>query len=253
MKIFIGIPLLIVLSACDSHLTKTDPTSGADITHDSSVARGDRSKYHVANDVTIVVNEIRDTLKYTKAAFNGIVDMHPEFFNKIPEDPDITYFALTDYGSFGSEAGRDEYYILYGHFLKQKNGIERYDICRSKLIDIYSNINSLFAKLQYGGTYFGHQRNRIIGYAEYSVYVYKYFDTGHEKTYNISKQKELYIASLRQLVADEISIDMLTSVSGRTERSRELNAIVDNIDKAITNVFYLRRAQEFHYRHYEYH
>jgi hypothetical protein len=252
MKLIPGIPLIVILSACNHNSAQTDQKSAADIKSDLSNTRPDHSKYHVANDVTIVVNELPDTLRYTKADFNNLVDTHPEFFSDIQENPDLTYQCMAEYGRFGSEAGRDEYYILYAYFLKQKNEGEKYAACRSRMIDIYSNINSLYAAVQYGGTYFGHQFSRIIGYAEYAVSLYKDFGQHPEKKYDISKQKGLYIKSLRQLVADEISIGPESTEQEKIDRSKELNALVDKIDKDITDIFYLRRAQEFQYRHYEY-
>ena len=103
------------------------------------------------------------------------------------------------------------------------------------------------------GTYFGHQQARILGYAEFSVYLYKQNETyGVSKTYDITKQKELYIKSLRQLVSDESKIDFNTTGQDKIERTKELNKIIDDIDKAITDNYYLRRTQDFHYGHYEY-
>ena len=123
---------------------------------------------------------------------------------------------------------------------------------RRKLIDIYTDINSLFQRFQYGGTYFGHQYSRILGYAEYSVYLYSQSKDNIEKTYDISKQKELYIKSLRQLIDDESKIDNETLGNDKIARIKELNKIVDDLNKLITDNFYLRRTQEFHYGHYEY-
>ncbi|HEX3167942.1 MAG TPA: hypothetical protein VHQ93_16855, partial [Chitinophagaceae bacterium] len=94
---------------------------------------------------------------------------------------------------------------------------------------------------------------RILGYAEYSVYLFKQNETYNiSKTYNIATQKELYIKSLRQLVSDESKIDFNTTGQEKVERTKKLNRIIDDIDKAITDNFYLRRTQEFHYGHYEY-
>lgn len=118
--------------------------------------------------------------------------------------------------------------------MKQKNGVEEYVEIRENLINLYLDINSLFQKIEHGGTYFGHQSYRILAYAEYNIYLYKY---GIEKLYDISKQKELYIKSLRQLIKDE-------------EYDENVDEIVNIIDKRITNIFYLRCAQEFQYKYY---
>ena len=92
-----------------------------------------------------------------------------------------------------------------------------------------------------------------MGYAEYSVYLYKQNEAFTiSKTYDITKQKELYIKSLRQLISDESSIDFETLDEDKIERTKKLNKIVDDLDRAITDIYFLRRTQEFHYSHYEY-
>jgi len=202
-------------------------------------------------DTILITTELLDTLKYSKNDFKNIIDKHPEFSQQYPENPDQTYFNGNDKEEFGSEAGQDTYYILYAYFLKQKNGEKKFSTQRQKLIDIYSNINSLFGHFEYGGTYFGHQSTRILGYAEYSIYLMPKSKNDIYKTYDITKQKELYIKSLRQLIEDESKIDFNTLGKEKVERNEMLNKIVDELDKLITDNFYLRRAQEFQYEHYE--
>ena len=142
---------------------------------------------------------------------------------------------------------------MYAYFLKQRNGVKEFVKQRQKLIDIYSNINSLFAYFEYGGTYFGHKSRRILGYAEYSIYLLPKTKDNITKTYDITKQKEFYIKSLRQLIIDESKIDFNTlGQEKKIERTKILNSIVDELEKLITDNFFLRRAQEFHYGHYEY-
>ena len=239
--------------SCNNQTQQSDKKQPIDTTAKTEKTNKiDNSKYYTDQDTITIATEIGDTLKYAKAAFNSIVDKHPEFFQSYPENPDQTYYNDNDKEEFGSEVGQDNYYELYAYFLKQKNGIEKYALQRKKLIDIYSNINSLFGHFQYGGTYFGHQSRRILGYAEYSIYLFPKKKEDIEKTYDITKQKELYIKSLRQLVSDESKIDFNTIGQEKIERTMELNKIVDDIDKAITDNYYLRRTQDFHYGHYEY-
>ncbi len=219
----------------------------------STTQKTDNSKYHTSTDTLKISTEMVGTIKYSKDEFNRIVDNHPEFFTNYWEDPDKKYYCNGDSREFASEVGQDDYYVLYAYFLKQKNGADKYAVMRKKLIDIYTNINSLFQRFQYGGTYFGHQYPRILGYAEYSVYLYSEQSDNIEKTYDITKQKDLYIKSLRQLIDDESKIDNETLGKEKVERNKELNKIVDDLSKIITDNFYLRRTQEFHYEHYEYH
>jgi hypothetical protein len=54
------------------------------------------------------------------------------------------------------------------------------------------------------------------------------------------------------LVDDELQIDGETLWQDKAKSKQELNMKIDNIDKAITDIFYLRRAQEFQYVHYQY-
>lgn len=213
----------------------------------------DNSKYYTTLDTLIIPTEIGDTLKYAKDEFNKIIDDHPELVSDYIQNPDQTYNCNGERGAFDSEVGQDGYFMLYAYFLKNKNGEQSYSEIRKKLIGLYSNINSLFGHFEYGGTYFGHQYPRILGYAEFSIYLYKQSEKyGIAKTYDITKQKAHYIQSLRQLISDENTIDFNTLGKQKIERVKELNKIVDEIDKAITDNFYLRRTQAFHYGHYEY-
>jgi len=120
------------------------------------------------------------------------VDIHSKFFEDYPDNPDQAYFNANDQEEFGSEVGQDDYYALYAYFLKQRNGVNEFVKQRQRLIDIYSNINSLFAYFEYGGTYFGHQSRRILGYAEYSIYLLPKTKDNISKTHDITKQKEFY-------------------------------------------------------------
>jgi len=239
--------------SCNSQSKQADKTIVEDTKKQVvTIPKTDNSKYHTTKDTILITTEIDETLKYSKVDFNNIVDNHLEFFEKYPNNPDQAYFNNNE-GFGGSEVGQDEYYIMYAYFLKQINGVKEFAKQRQKLIDIYSNINSLFGHFEYGGTYFGHQYRRILGYAEYSIYLLPKNKEDIEKTYDITKQKELYIKALRQLINDESKIDYETlGKEKKVERTKELNKIVDDLEKLINDNFYLRRAQEFHYGHYEY-
>lgn len=166
----------------------------------------DNSQYYTQEDSINLVIEEGDTFQYSKEDYNKIVDLHPEFFEDYAQDP---YQLYDRYGApdFSSEVGQDIYHVLYAHFLKQRNGIKENELMRKKLIEAYGDINRLFQTFQYGGTYFAHQYRRIIGYAEYSISIYVGQKDSFEKKYDITKQKALYIQSLRQLIADETSND----------------------------------------------
>jgi hypothetical protein len=243
MKIILFIPLLFIFS-CKKPIKKpaaklqTAVAAPDTTTQGSTTSTGpDNSKYYTTKDRVVIMMEPGDTDSYSKEAFNHIVDTHPEFFSDEVVDPDLAYYSTPGKEGFNSEAGQDAYYDLYAYFLKQKNGIDKYAERRKKLIDLYENINSLFANLKGGGTYFGHQGRRIRGYAEFSVYLYKQYEKRISQSYDISEQKALYIRSLKLLAGNH---------------DKELNKIVNKISQDITDIFYLQRAQAFQYSNYEY-
>lgn len=223
----------------------------------------ERLKYHTRKDTVYIFSQARDTLKFSREEFNDIIDNFPELYSMNTADPDSTYSIskiwvdLVDSSgnknhiSFNSEVGQDVYYILYAYFLKQKNGIVKYSIRRKNLLVIYRTLNSLFGALNYGGTYYGHQYSRIEGYAEFSIFWFRHYEDYFDRPYDISKQKEFYIAGLKQLIIDEVKIDNnQIREREKDERRKELFGLVDNLNKEITDNFYLRMAQSFQSEHY---
>lgn len=247
---FYILTITIGLLSCNNQSKQVDKTETTD--SDNKIKKVDNSKYYTQQDTIQITTELGDTLKYAKNDFNNIVDKHPEFFEEYPDNPDRAYFNNNNKEEFGSEVGQDYYYTLYAYFLKQRNGVDTFSQQRKRIIDIYSNINSLFQQFEYGGTFFGHQSRRILGYAEYSIYIMPKYEEDISKTYDFTKQKELYIKSLRQLIEDESSIDNNTLGQEKIARNKNLNEIVDELNKLIKHNFYLRRAQEFQYEYYEY-
>ena len=252
-SIILSILVLLQISCSDKKEQKNavEPEIIVEISTNSS--ERDLSEYHSEFDTIFFKTERGDIYKYERTIYNQIIDNHPEFFSDNPEEPEVSYQISADFENFGSETGEDNYFVLFAHFLKKKNGTENLKKERNKLIEIYTRINSIFQRLQYGGTYFGHQYYRILGLAEYSLYQMPKNNIKFEKTYNISKQKELYIESIRQLATDENSIDSETiGEENKRQRLHELNQEIDELDNLLSDIFYLRKAQEFQYRYYNY-
>ena len=217
----------------------------------------DRAKYHTDKDTVYIISQSKDTLKFSKEEFNDIVDHFPELTSLNTQNPDTAYNSTiwvdfidssgkNKHISYSSEAGQDDYYIVYAYFLKQKNGIAKYSVRRKKLFEIYNTLNSLFGNLNYGGTYFGHQYSRIEGYAEFSIYWYKHYEDYFDRPYDITKQKAFYVGGLKQLILDEEQFDNYTiEKKEKVERRKKLFNKVNILDKQITDYFYLRMAQSF--------
>ena len=119
-------------------------------------------------------------------------------------------------------------------------------------VEITVTINSIFFRLNDGGTYYGHQYRRISGYVEYSIYWYSKREDFFTKSYNIKAQKQLYLNSIRQLIKDELPINggYEWGHTYRIQKEKELNELVDTLDKLIDDLFYLKRAQAFQYSNY---
>lgn len=217
----------------------------------ATTLKNENSRYYLKQDTLRFLTAYGDTIIYGKEEFNLIVDNHPELFSKFPQEPDVSYYSNEGQHDFESEVGQDEYYILYAYLLEQRNKGHDNKIMRKKLIEIYTNINLLFQRFQHGGTYFMHQYSRILGYAEYSIYLNMLQNKDTlEKSYDITKQKEYYLKSLRQLIIDETRTDNEILEKDRKAQIKELNKKVDELNDLITDNFYLRRAQEFQYGHY---
>jgi hypothetical protein len=122
-----------------------------------------------------------DSLFYTKGDLKKVLKYHPELVDdNFPLQPDASY-SLCKYHTnitgtvdawlyFSSEQGQDAYYGLYAYFLALKNSGDKYKEQRSTLIKIFRDINDIMGNINGGGTYFGHQYTRILGYAEYAIY-----------------------------------------------------------------------------------
>lgn len=264
--LLIGIVALCLLSCKNEvkvpRLEKVTDTVTAVIKQSRSHSPIDSTLF-TDKDSIVMVAEDRDTMVFTKEEFNDVVSAYPELYSEWPQHPDITYSkrwvlkkgedttGWRSRVSLGSEAGQDTYYMLYAWFLKKKTGEQKFAARRSKLIKIYTHINSLFGHIQYGGTYFGHQYKRIVGIAEYAIYLYSRAEDHFVRDYSIEKQKAIYLASLRQLIADEVSIDQNQfTPKDKKQRKKELLQIVDDLQPLITDRFYLKCAQEFQYSHY---
>ncbi|MCS3795556.1 hypothetical protein [Niastella sp. OAS944] len=223
----------------------------------------ERNKYHIDKDTVYIRTSYGDTIIYSREQFNDIIDNFPELYSPEVTNPDSTFASgkiwvnlIDSLGNdktitFGSEQGQDRYYILYAWFLKNKQGIAKYAVRRKKLLDVYRTLNHIFGRLNYGGTYFGHQYARIEGYAEFAVYWYNHTPEFFERPYDISKQKTHYIEGLKQLIRDEVSIDEnLFTEEDRRKRVNELFREVNHLNKLITDIFYLRMAKSFQIEKY---
>ncbi|MGE8292361.1 MAG: hypothetical protein ACN6ON_11800, partial [Sphingobacterium sp.] len=131
-------------------------------------------------------------------------------------------------------------------------GQQKYAAQRKRIFHLFSKVNELFTFIEQGGTYFGHQQKRLLAEVEYAIYLMPKDKSELRKTYDINKQKQLYIQGLRQLVADEVANNEGIEPQRKSSQIKLLNKIVDDINLLITDNFLLRRAQNFQSNYYEY-
>lgn len=246
MNAFLYCSLLMLLSCHEAKQPEPTPVTDNSLQTDTAA----RAFYATEDSVTIF-DTVDDSIAYTKQAFNNIIDQYPELVSKDIYHPDITYNGLRKKGvRFSSESGQDEYYTLYAYFLNKRNDDTIFAARRNQLIQTYELINSLFQKLQGGGTYFGHQLSRIQAYVAYDIYQLRWSNQPSKK--DISKQKALFIQSLRQIITDTYNGSNAIATSVLPEHLKKLTAIVDQIAMNITDLWYLRKVQQFLYRYYSY-
>ena len=249
---YLLITVLIITIGCDSKNTSTPPIKYHPV-QKAEIKNNTTLKTY--KDSIVIYKDEYDSSIYSKLDFDTIKKQFPELVDKISSPPDICYgIAETEnnnHFSYSSEAGQDQYYLVYAYLLKQRNGDSKYQEQRIKLIAIYRKINEIFGRLAQGGTYFGHQYKRIYGYAEYSVHIYSYLEKYKDfKTYSITKQKQLYVASLKQLITDELNTTFDYTDKQKPQIKKELFETVDQISRLINNQYYLSMTQQFQYSNY---
>ena len=212
--------------------------------------------------IVIYAKKDEDSMIISKNKLNKIEILFPFFKSDIYSNPNEAYASTglqyyinqngkIDSFSFSSEAGEDSFCLLYTYFLKQKNGKDKFEQERKKLIQLYQAVNDLYAGLNYGGTYYGHQHKRLNAFVEYSIYLLANNKDYFEKKYDFGKQKKLYLNLVKQYVADEESRnieyknDLITNKPAAIEREKRLNEKINTLEKLITNYFYLSQVQNF--------
>lgn len=239
----------LIISSC-TNPSKTNNKTQA-ISKDSFI----EDSISMSNDSHVIYCDEFDTIKYQQNELNTIGKNYPILVDDIPQDPKQAY-AMSSCSlekknyRFGSEVGQDEFFILYGHFLKLRNGDKKFQIQRERLIKIYRTINDIYGYLNHGGTYFGHQYKRIVGFAEYSIYSQIDNDEYYKKTYDYNRQKNLYIQTFKQLIEDEISID--NEIIGKDKKIRKSEILKDlgKLNGLISDYSDLICAQGFQYSNY---
>lgn len=203
-----------------------------------------------------------DTINFNERDIYLAQKTIPQFSEDLFLDPDQAYASRgmgyqpqtreeSEFNRFGCEVCQDDYYLMYAYFLRRQTGETKHFEERKTLISIFRLINALNEYLKNGGTYFAHQYQKLYAYAEYAVYVYSR-DYDDENKYPVAKVKSFFIGELKQKVLDDEIYNFDGSIGAveKKKRKEELLKIVDQINRLITNHFYLHEAQKFQYTKY---
>jgi hypothetical protein len=218
--------------------------------------------------IQIYKDEDFDSLVFSRDELNKIEILFPILKTEFPSSPEESYAGnswrsyINQDGkeetiTFGSEAGEDQFCLLYAYYLKQKNGEKKFESERKNLIKLYRTINEFYGDLNYGGTFFGHQYKRLCGYAEYSIYLLSVNRERYDKKYDFKKQKTLFIESLIQYLNDEESKnvynfeDLVSNKAKANSRRKQFQEQINVLEKLITNYFYLNQIQKFEATYYK--
>lgn len=212
------------------------------------------------NQMVIQVFHKDDTIHFYKRRLELAIKLIPEFSMEIVESPDVAYNARPkpletnndeekDFLSFSCEVCKDDYFLMYAHFLKNKNK-EKEGESREKLINIFRSINEIHRILNHSGTFFSHQHYRIYAYAEYSIYLKIHYRGNYEKKQPVTLQKSFFINSLKQLILDDEKNNNDVLKSEKMERKRKLLENLADLNILISNHFYLEQSQKFNYSQY---
>ncbi|HNP23012.1 MAG TPA: hypothetical protein PKM63_03255 [Panacibacter sp.] len=255
-------PCLLLLASCNTSV-KREPSPSDTAIKAASNSDVDKSAYHATTDTVIIASKYFDTISYSKAEFNSIIDQYDYLIQEFPDPPNIAWakdmaVALKNvkdndpgFLSFSSEVGQDNYYSLYAYFLMQRDSSPALIQRRDKLNKICQGINDMAAELARGGTYYAHQYNRIPAFAEYAVNMFALDSVSFLKNGSFSKQKDLFIASVRLAANDQIVEDGdLVEASEKEHFKAKVFASIDDLEKQLADGFYLYYARQFYYNNY---
>ena len=156
-----------------------------------------------------------------------------------PIDVEITYHNT-------SESQKDAYFKIYTHILKQKN--KGYEKERTELHAMYQTINTFFALTAGGGTYFGHQAERICAYVEYDLTYLKKSETAVKERTVSEAEKSDFEYFLWTVGTQNIDMQQYMVNEGNLGYAKIMHAAINamtNLESYLRNTFYYERAYNY--------
>jgi len=214
----------------------------------------DKTFYTKENIILIADIETDGKFNLSKTDFNYIVDKFPELYQYPPQAPYETYINSPMLNSdscfndenlryYTCEGGQDKYYLLYAYFLKKKNGIQKFEDQRYKLITIRQTINYFNSYFFDGGTMFSHAHRRILADVEFEIYQHPNSDTSFNLSNNYVEKKKIKLDSIKKLIleCEKEEIDSIEKSIFESEKisldsiKKEIHGDKQAIDKYLDN------------------
>jgi hypothetical protein len=212
----------------------------------------------IKNPDILIYKDKYDKMTYKKFDLDSVEKYHPLLVDTTIYSPSHILYqidndefnkkGISTQFKFNCEACLDDFYVIYAYFLKRKTQ-NHYPKIKKQLFEAYQQINRYYGHWNNGGTYFGHQSWRIIGYAEFDLYNYiKYQEEEHIEP-NYRKHKALFISVLKQRMLDKAKAEPYEFY--KDKKTKMLDCI-NKIDKSIDNWFVLQKAILFEKQNYVY-
>lgn len=211
----------------------------------------------------IILDEEDNTISFTRNELNKIFILFPVFNEKNIKSPEESFLSdkvwkeyindegIVDNYTFGSEVGQDDFYLIYAYVHRNKG----FDVERKTLTNLFRAINNMYWKLNYGGTYFGHQHQRLVAEVEYSIYLLSQ-NKCECSDKGFAKEKANFIKLLQNKIdkAEEENVynemDKVENKKKYNDRVKEFRDIIDVIKKQTVNCFYLNQLKKYEAENY---
>jgi hypothetical protein len=214
--------IVLLIYGCNiaNNKDQHERTSGENISDKDAIVLA----YDKDTLLTLSISEYDSIIKYELVE----IPQH----NKLSPDS-LYYKKATNTLNYGSEQGRDLYYLIYARYLSLNDNKHIPAEVKKNVEELFYDIN-LFMETNIGlGSGFYHMIHRIPGYVNYELLEY---DEKNNQSQPNNTEKEIFIKKLQLQIKD-------------TTDTR-LSYLIEEIDKIADTDFILKKAKSFLNDHY---